>query len=51
VHLQDFANAIIATVLVSGMIVGLFAAVAGTGFGFLTARRLTETPEGDFQCR
>jgi NarL family two-component system sensor histidine kinase LiaS len=42
VHLQDFANAIIATVLVSGMIVGLFAAVAGTGFGFLTARRLTE---------
>lgn len=41
VQLKDFTNAIIATVLVSGIIVGLFAAVVGTGFGFLTARRLT----------
>jgi NarL family two-component system sensor histidine kinase LiaS len=42
VHLQDFANAMVATVLVSGIIVGLFAAVVGTGFGYLTARRLTQ---------
>ncbi|HEX8237139.1 MAG TPA: sensor histidine kinase [Abditibacteriaceae bacterium] len=41
VHLRDFTSAIVATVLLSGAIVGIFAAVVGTGFGYLTARRLT----------
>jgi NarL family two-component system sensor histidine kinase LiaS len=41
IEFLDFSRAMIATFLVSLLVVGLFAAVAGLGFGFLNARQLT----------